>query len=71
MQMIIKLVCFRQYRSPDPEGARASMGGWGLGVGNEELAGLVSANTEDDDDEDLPSDWDQAQVSSLVSFLLH
>lgn len=44
-------------RSPDPEkGARASMGGWGLGLGREE-----KPTEEDDEDETL--DWDQAQVS--------
>ncbi len=42
-------------RSPGPEGARASMGGWGLGVGAEE-----KKVEEDDEEENL--DWDQAQV---------
>ncbi|PSR72172.1 hypothetical protein PHLCEN_2v11964 [Hermanssonia centrifuga] len=42
-------------KSPGPEGARASMGGWGLGVGAEE-----KKVEEDDEEENL--DWDQAQA---------
>lgn len=49
-------------RSPDPEGHRASMGGWGLGVGNEEILRQASATAEDEDEEEMPSDWDQAQA---------
>lgn len=51
-------------RSPDLESsaARASVGGWGLGGGNEDSAKVVE---EDDDD---PLDWDQAQVSAFQSF---
>lgn len=37
--------------------ARASVGGWGLGVGIEDSS---KGNEEDDEDETL--DWDQAQV---------
>jgi hypothetical protein len=39
-------------------GARASFGGWGLGGGLED-----GAKTVEEDDEDDPLDWDQAQVS--------
>ncbi|KAL1682619.1 HbrB-like-domain-containing protein [Schizophyllum commune] len=43
-------------RSPDPEpDVRASVGGWGLGGGKEEIRGM-----EEDDDE--PMDWDSAQA---------
>ncbi|KII92235.1 hypothetical protein PLICRDRAFT_50655 [Plicaturopsis crispa FD-325 SS-3] len=46
-------------RSPDIEGPghRVSVGGWGLGAGNEDVG---RAPEEDDDDDAL--DWDQAQA---------
>lgn len=39
--------------------ARASVGGWGLGGGNED-----SGKTVEEEDEDETLDWDQAQVGS-------
>lgn len=47
------------FRSPDPESsaARASVGGWGLGAGHEDII-----KTADEEEEDEPLDWDQAQV---------
>ena len=54
--VLIFFCVVRVARSPDPESARASMGGWGLGLGREE-----KPTEEDDEDENL--DWDQAQVS--------
>lgn len=45
-------------RSPDLDSSnRASVGGWGLGVGREE-----NGKPADDEEEDEPLDWDQAQV---------
>jgi hypothetical protein len=54
-------------RSPDPESAaaRASVGGWGLGGGHED-----SGKTAEEDEEDEPLDWDQAQVCLLSSAYL-
>ncbi|KAH8107830.1 HbrB-domain-containing protein [Cristinia sonorae] len=45
-------------RSPDPEAARVSMGGWGLGVGYEE----IMRKGDEEEEEELPADWDQAQA---------
>jgi len=46
-------------RSPDPESsaARASVGGWGLGAGHEDIVKMA-----DEEEEDEPLDWDQAQA---------
>lgn len=52
-------------RSPDPENnTRASVGGWGLGGGN-----VDNSKAADEEEEDEPLDWDQAQVSLLSSQL--
>jgi hypothetical protein len=47
------------FRSPDVEssGARASVGGWGLGAGHEDIG-----KPAEEEEEDEPLDWDQAQV---------
>ncbi|TFK75319.1 HbrB-domain-containing protein [Pluteus cervinus] len=52
-------------KSPDIDNSnqRVSVGGWGLGIGREELG----KGYEEDDDE---VDWDQAQVSPFLSFVL-
>lgn len=46
-------------RSPDlvSSAARASVGGWGLGAGHED-----TARTAEEEEEDEPLDWDQAQA---------
>jgi hypothetical protein len=51
-------------RSPDVESAaaRASVGGWGLGAGHEDIGKAV-----EEEEEDEPLDWDQAQVCSGCS----
>lgn len=48
-------------RSPDisEAGARASMGGWGLGEGH------VEAGRAGEEEEEDGLDWDQAQVRTL------
>ena len=48
-----------QNRSPDVESsaARASVGGWGLGAGHEDID-----RPAEEEEEDEPLDWDQAQV---------
>jgi hypothetical protein len=43
-------------------GARASSGGWGLGEVHED-----SVNSVEEDDEDEPWNWDEAQVCSCLS----
>ncbi|KDR75396.1 hypothetical protein GALMADRAFT_249446 [Galerina marginata CBS 339.88] len=57
-------------RSPDlePSGTRASSGGWGLGAGNVENGKLA-----EEDEEDEPLDWDQAQavVERMVGMNSH
>jgi hypothetical protein len=60
--MYVRFTNTSWHRSPDvePPGARASVGGWGLGVGIEDSG---KATEEDDEDETL--DWDQAQVNDL------
>jgi hypothetical protein len=47
------------FRSPDVESsaARASIGGWGLGAGHEDIG-----KPAEEEEEDEPLDWDQAQV---------
>ena len=51
-------------RSPDIEHTvdRGSIGGWGLGGGHEEKTRVGQEEEEDEP----PSDWDQAQVSLLI-----
>lgn len=60
--------CVPKFRSPDPESAaaRASVGGWGLGAGHEDIVKMAD---EEEDDEHL--DWDQAQVWYLPSWKLN
>lgn len=50
-------------RSPDLDSsaARASVGGWGLGAGHEDVGKAA-----EEDEEDEPLDWDQAQVCGKV-----
>jgi len=50
-------LCSAIFRSPDiePPVTRTGSGGWGLGIGNE-------INTNEEEDE--PSDWEQAHVRS-------
>lgn len=50
-------------RSPDPENANPSMGGWGLDIGNDSKD--KKANDEQDDDDDS-LDWEAAQVCHRV-----
>jgi hypothetical protein len=62
----IRLPVVLEYRSPEiePTGARASLGGWGLGAGNVEN----SKASEEEEEEDEPLDWDQAQVCFKLKF---
>jgi hypothetical protein len=61
-------------RSPDPitsgvgVGARASVGGWGLGVagGGEDTGKAAIEDDEYDVDDDEPSTWDDAKVCLLI-----
>ena len=54
-------------RSPDIElvADRGSIGGWGLGGGHEEMTRLG----QEEEDDEPPSDWDQAQVR-LIDILI-
>jgi hypothetical protein len=55
---IYSLLSFSICRSPDIEpGARVTSGGWGLGAGN-----IENSKGAEDEEEDEPLDWDQAQV---------
>lgn len=51
------------FRSPDVEStaARASVGGWGLGAGHEDVGKAA-----EEEEEDEPLDWDQAQVCHAI-----
>jgi hypothetical protein len=53
-------------RSPDIElvADRGSIGGWGLGGGHEEMTRLG----QEEEDDEPPSDWDQAQVRLIDIF---
>ena len=48
-------------RSPDPENAKTGMGGWGLGIGNDDKK--VNDDPEDDNDS---LDWETAQVCRFI-----
>jgi len=56
-------------RSPEiePTGTRASLGGWGLGAGNVENSKV----SEEEEEEDEPLDWDQAQVCASSLKFMH